>query len=73
MDNNFYPAKVLEIHNSVKCKAMERICINWKLPDKCDIMWYSYEDIVHKMSPLETLNSKGFLSVSEIEPVYIAR
>lgn len=69
-NNVNYPGQITHLPSersvgpTVKC--MEKLSKNWKWPNHEDIMVYTWEDVVQKISPPKNLK-RGFFSVPELD------
>ncbi|KAK4880844.1 hypothetical protein RN001_008990 [Aquatica leii] len=67
-DDEYYPAKIVHINEQeYYCCTMTKSGIDhWKWPDKNDLLWSSFQDIVQKIEKPKLANNRGAFLVPEM-------
>ena len=68
-DTKFYPGQIKQINSREKTflvSSMVQSGLNFKWPEKEDILWYSLDQVVSKIEKPRQINSRGSFHVPEM-------
>lgn len=67
-EGNYFPGQIQEIESDVLLiKSMEKLGIHWRWPNREDVIWYRFSDVVSNIKPPGLMNKRGIYLVPEME------